>query len=179
MTGRVLTAGLVAVAVIAVGCDDVNTRERSTTPTVPTSIAADDCNEILEELNRRAESLYAAPDLSRVRDYCVPRSESARGIETQLGDYINRGEHIEGQKPFEVLEIIDAATTEDGRAAEVMFVVAPDTGPAARIVNAAGDIVDTLSMTTTKSKGEFTLAWVGDPVLPWRVEHIENLGPVP
>ena len=161
-----------------------------TTPTVPpsttaTTVAADDWPAILTELARRRVALYAAPNLSRIGEYCAPDSDCAQRLATQLGDYINRGEHIEGQHPFTVVEVLQASLSEEDpaapgapRIADILFVVGPTTPPAARIVDSNGNVVDTLSLTTTNTKGRFTLISWDDPTLPWRVLIAEDLGPV-
>lgn len=162
--------------------DSSTTVESTTVATTQAPIAPDDWKAVLEELDRRVVSLYAAPDLDRIGEYCAFGSECAEGLETQLGDAIAKGQHIEGQHPFEVLEITQATVGEPspvGEVAVVIFIVSPDSSPPAQLVDAAGNVIDTLSVTTTKSRARFTLASVEDPVLPWRVLLAENMGPVP
>ena len=152
------------------------------TTTAVTPIAPDDWKAVLEELARRRVALYAAPDLSQIDGYCASGSDCASGLQTQLADAIAKGQHIEGQHPFEVLEVSDASVTDAGgggqRVATVTFIAGPDSPPAARLVDAAGNVIDTLSVTTTKSRGRFTLVAVDDPILPWRVLLAEDVGPV-
>lgn len=151
------------------------------TSTVATPIAADDWKAVLEELDRRVVSLYAQPDLARIGDYCATGSDCASGLESQLSDAIAKGEHVEGQHSFEVTEVTNATvgdpTPTGQRIATVEFVIAPDSPPPARLVDAQGNLVDTLSVTTTPSRGRFTLVSVDDPILPWRLLLAESLGP--
>jgi hypothetical protein len=214
---RRLTAILLAVAVLAVGCSDDDTADpstlatattaptttgvstttaeptstteapattsppsTSTASTVPTTIAADDWPAILTELSRRRVALYAAPDVSRIGEYCVPTSDCARQLEAQLGDYIARGEHIEGQQPFSVVsveKVLEGEPSPYGTLTDLVFIVGPTALPPARIVDANGNVVDTLSVTTTNTRGHFVLAKSADPALPWRVFMAEDLGP--
>lgn len=149
-------------------------------PTTVPPIAEDDWPAILNELSRRRVALYAAPDLTRIGEYCMPATDCAASLEAQLGDYIARGEHIEGQKPFTIVEILDVSVgvpSPAGTLAEILFVVAPTSPPPARIVDAANNVVDELSLTTTPTKGRFTLAKWDDPALPWRLVLAEDLGP--
>jgi hypothetical protein len=136
---------------------------------------------VLEELDRRVVALYAQPDISKIGDYCATGSDCASGLETQLADAIAKGQHIEGQHPFQVTEITSSTVGEPSgagqRIATVEFVIAPDEAPAARLVDAHGNVVDTLSVTTTPSRGRFTLVSVDDPILPWRLLLAESLGP--
>lgn len=152
------------------------------TSTAVTPIAPDDWKAVLEELARRRVALYAAPDLSQIDGYCASGSDCASGLETQLADAIAKGQHVEGQHPFEVLEVSDASVTDAGgggqRVATVTFIAGPDSPPAARLVDDAGNVIDTLSVTTTESRGRFTLVAVDDPILPWRVLLAEDVGPV-
>jgi hypothetical protein len=152
------------------------------TPTSP-PIGEQDWAAILEALSARQVALYATPDLSRIGEYCWPGSDCELNLEAQLGDAIARGEHIEGQHPFDVVEILSAAVgepTEVGTTVIVDVVVGPTTPPPARIVDAAGNVVDELSLTTTNTRGRaILLSWPADPELPWRVVTIESQGPVP
>ena len=152
-------------------------------PTTPPTIAPDDWEAILEELSRRRVALYAAPDLTRIGEYCAPGSDCAMELETQLSDAIAKGQHIEGQHPFDVTSIEQALVGEPspvGPVASVIFVIAPETPPPARLVDAAGNVIDELSLASTPTRGAFTLAsWKSDPSLPWRVVLAEDLGPVP
>ena len=152
-------------------------------PTTPPTIAPDDWEAILEELGRRRVALYAAPDLARIGEYCAPGTDCATRLETQLGDAIARGQHIEGQQPFDVIAIEQALVSEPSpaaRVANVIFVIAPETPPPARLVDAAGNVVDEFELNTTESRVAFTLAsWESDPSLPWRVVQAETLRPQP
>jgi hypothetical protein len=216
---RRLTAILLAVAVLAVGCSDDDTADPSTAATAatapstteaptttaapttstteapptttappstaspastPATIAADDWPAILTELSRRQVALYAAPDLSRIGEYCMPATDCARQLEAQLGDYIARGEHVEGQQPFTVVaveKVLEGEPSPLGAITDVVFVVGPTALPAARIVDANGNVVDTLSTTTTNTRGRFLLAKWDDAALPWRLVMAESLGP--
>jgi hypothetical protein len=111
----------------------------------------------------------------------MPSTECARSLETQLGDAIAKGQHIEGQRPFDVVEIVQASfdgrTPADSTVAQILFIIAPESPPPAQLVDDAGNVIDELSLTTTRMRGRFTLAKWDDPVLPWRVVQIENLGP--
>jgi hypothetical protein len=161
-----------------------STSTTATSATPPPTIAEGDWEAILEELARRRVALYAAPDLARIGDYCAPGSECAASLETQLGDAISKGQHIEGQRPFDVIAIEQALVGEQDPGAppvaSVIFVVAPTTPPPARLVDAAGNVVDELALTTTNTRGAFTLvSWDSDPTLPWRVVLAEDLGPAP
>jgi hypothetical protein len=61
-----------------------------------------------------------------------------------------------------------------------VFVVAPETPPPARLVDAAGNVVDEFELSTSQTRGAYTLvSWESDPALPWRVVLAENLGEVP
>ncbi len=114
-------------------------------PTTPPTIAPDDWEAILEELGRRRVALYAAPDLARIGEYCAPGTDCATRLETQLSDAIAKGQHIEGQQPFDVIAIEQALVSEPSpaaRVANVIFVIAPETPPPARLVDAAGNVVD-------------------------------------
>ena len=149
----------------------------------PTTIAEGDWEAILEELARRRVALYAAPDVSRIGEYCAPDTDCAARLETQLSDAVAKRQHIEGQQPFDVIAIEQALVSEPSPAARVanmVFVIAPETPPPARLVDAAGNVVDEFVLNTSKSRVAFTLAsWESDPALPWRVVLAETLGSVP
>ena len=161
------------------------TTSAPTTPptTTQTTIAPDDWEGILEALSARRVALYAAPDLSRVNEYCAPESDCASRLETQLGDAIAKGQHVEGQRPFDVVEVVQASVGEQEPGAPaiagILFIVAPTTPPPPRLVDANGNVVEELSLTTTPTRGRFTLVAWEDPTLPWRVVLAEDLGPVP
>ena len=151
--------------------------------TTPPTIAPDDWPAILTELSRRQVALYAAPDLSRIGEYCAPGTDCATRLETQLSDAIARGLHVEGQQPFDVIAIEQATVSDPSpaaRVANIIFVIAPETPPPARLVDAAGNVVDEFELNTTESRGSFTLAsWESDPSLPWRVVQAETLSTGP
>jgi hypothetical protein len=161
------------------------TTAASTTPptSTPSTIAPDDWEAILEGLARRRVELYAAPDVSRIGEYCAPDTDCATRLETQLSDAATKGQHIEGQQPFDVIAIEQALVSEPSpaaRVANVVFVIAPDNPPPARLVDSAGNVVDEFVLNTSKSRVAFTLAsWESDPALPWRVVLAETLGSVP
>ena len=149
-------------------------------PTTQPNIAPGDWEAILDELSRRRVSLYAAPDLARIGEYCMPATECAAQLEAQLGDYIARGEHIEGQQPFTVVaveNVLQGDPSPAGTLVDVVFVVGPTALPPARIVDANGNVVDELSVTTTNTRGVFTLVEWNDPALPYRLVRAEDLGP--
>ena len=160
------------------------------TTTEPPHHAADDSNTIAagrlggDPRGARPASsrAYAAPDLSRIGEYCAPGSDCATRLETQLGDAIAKGQHIEGQQPFDVVEIVQASVGEpsDRRTglATVLFIVAQTLRRRRGSSMPPATSIDELSLTTTKTRGRFTLAPGTRPALPWRVVLAEDLGPV-
>lgn len=153
----------------------------TTPPMTQPTIASDDWPAILTELSRRRVSLYAAPDLTRIGEYCMPATECAAQLEAQLGDYIARGEHVEGQRPFTVVaveNVLQGDPSPAGTLVDVVFIVGPTALPAARIVDTNGNVIDELSISTTNTRGVFTLVEWNDPSLPYRLVRAEDLGPV-
>jgi hypothetical protein len=148
--------------------------------TTPLSIAPGDWAAILTELSRRRVALYAAPDLSRIGEYCMPATNCADNLQAQFGDMINRGEHVEGQQPFTVInveKVLEGQPGPGGAVTQVVFTIGPTASPAPRIVNSNGDVDEVLTGPTTNTRGVFTLArWDADPALPWRVVLAEDLG---
>jgi hypothetical protein len=146
--------------------------------TTPSSIAPGDWPAILTELSRRQVALYAAPDLSRIGEYCMPATNCADNLQAQFGDMINRGEHVEGQQPFTVInveKVLEGQPGPGGTVTQVVFTVAPT--PLGRIVDTGGNVVEQLTGPTTNTRGVFTLArWDADPALPWRLVLAEDLG---
>ena len=143
-------------------------------------MAPDDWPAILTELSRRRVALYAAPDLSRIGEYCVPTSDCARQLEAQLGDAIAKGQHIEGQQPFTIVaveNVLEGEPSPLGTLTDVELVVGPTATPPPRIVDANGNTVEVLTGSTTNTRGVYTLAKWDDPVLPWRVFSVRTLGP--
>jgi hypothetical protein len=148
-------------------------------PTTPPTIAMGDWSSILTELSRRRVSLYAAPDLSRIGEYCMPATDCEAQLQAQLGDAIARGQHIEGQQPFTVVSIervLEGQPGPGGAVTDVVAVVAPTAQPPARIVDSNGNVVSELTGTSTNTRGIFRLAKWNDPTLPWRVVSVEELG---
>jgi hypothetical protein len=148
-------------------------------PTTPSTITPGDWPAILTELSRRRVALYAAPDLARIGEYCMPATNCADNLQAQLGDFINRGEHIEGQQPFTIIDVekvLDGQPGPGGAVTDVVFVVGPTATPAPRIVNSNGEVVEELAGSTTNTRVLFTLVAWEDPVLPWRVVKTETLG---
>jgi hypothetical protein len=151
----------------------------TTPPTSPTTIAVDDWPAILTELSRRRVTLYAAPDLSRIGEYCVPSTECAAQLEAQLGDAIARGQHIEGQQPFTVVaieKVLEGEASPFAALTDVVFVVGPTASPPPRIVDSNGSVVEELTGSTTNTRVIFTVAKWDDSALPWRVVRTETLG---
>ena len=68
-------------------------------------------------LARRRVALYAAPDLSRIGEYCVPQATAPPARDSARRLPSHRGQHVEGQQPFDVVEIVQASVGEHGPAA--------------------------------------------------------------
>ena len=150
-------------------------------PTTPPTIAPDDWEAILEELGRRRVALYAAPDLARIGEYCAPGTDCATLLETQLGDAIARGHHIEGQQPFDVIAIEQALVSEEPSPAAARRQrhlrhrsrnAAPRSAGRRRRQRRRR-----ASSSTPPSHGGPSRwrSWESDPSLPWRVVQAEDL----
>ena len=62
----------------------------------------------------------------------------------------------------------------------MVFVIAPETPPPARLVDAAGNVVEEFVLNTEQVQGGVHAGQLGiDPALPWRVVLAEDLGSVP
>ena len=135
------------------------------------------------ELSRRRVALYAAPDLARIGEYCMPATDCADQLQAQLGDAIARGEHIEGQQPFDVIAIerCSMARPSPGRRRHRRRIRRRSRPPPARSDRRrrrqrrrrAVELDTTNTRVLSRSP-------VGvDPSLPWRVVQAETLGAGP
>ena len=126
-------------------------------------------------------ALYAAPDLARIGEYCVPASDCARQLEAQLGDAIAKGQHIEGQQPFTIV-----ASRRSWRASRPPLGARhrrrsswsdrPPTPPP-RIVDANGNVGRRAHRINDQHpRRRSRLAKWDDPVLPWRVVSVGDAG---
>jgi len=155
------------------------TPPRTAGPTTAPPIAENDWPAILTELSRRRVSLYAAPDLARIGEYCMPATDCAAQLEAQLGDFITRGERIEGQQPFTIVDIenvLEGDQSPLGTLTDIVFIIGPTASPPPRIVDASGNVVEELTGSTTNTRVVFQIVKWDDPALPWRVFKTETLG---
>ena len=135
-------------------------------PTTPTTIAPDDWPAILEELSRRRVALYAAPDLARIGEYCVPDTDCAGQLAGPARRLHRRGAAHRRAAAVRRRRDREGARGEPSPAGElvtIVFVVGPTALPPARIVDANGNVVDELSVTTTNTRGLVHPRQVGRP----------------
>jgi len=73
--------------------------------TAPTTVSTDqtDWASVVQTLGQRRQDLYAAPDVSRIREVCAEESPCAEQLDVQLADLANKGWHVVDADPYTVV----------------------------------------------------------------------------
>ena len=97
------------------------TQPQSTTSTVttdapttsPTTVSTDqtDWASVVQTLGQRRQDLYAAPDVSRIREVCAEESPCAEQLDVQLADLANKGWHVVDADPYTVVSASSRTST--------------------------------------------------------------------
>jgi hypothetical protein len=157
------------------------------TTTPPTTISTDqtDWASVVQTLGQRRQDLYAAPDVSRIREVCAEDSPCAEQLDVQLADLSNKGWHVVDADRYTVvsaeLEDFDGDSLETALVVTVVVVVQrPATGGS--IVDSSGAVVAGIDPETEEgvnTENRTTLGRSGLPEDPWRIISQERIREVP
>ena len=109
----------------------------------------------------------------------MPATNCDDNLQAQLGDFIDRGEHIEGQQPFTVIDVekvLDGQPGPGGAVTDVVFVVGPTASRPLESSTRNGEVVEELAGSTTNTRVLFTLVAWKDPALAVASRHDRDPG---
>lgn len=155
--------------------------------TSPTTVSTDqtDWASVVQTLGQRRQDLYAAPDVSRIREVCAEDSPCAEQLDVQLADLASKGWHVVDADPYTVvsaeLEDFDGDSLD---AALVVTVIVEVQRPAngGSIVDSSGAVVAGIDPETDEgvnTENRTTLGRSGSAEDPWRIISQERIREVP
>ena len=140
---------------------------------------------VVQTLGQRRQDLYAAPDVSRIREVCAEESPCAEQLNVQLADLASKGWRVVDADPYTVvsaeLEDFDGDTLDTSLVVTVVVVVQrPANGGS--IVDSSGAVVAADRPGDRRGcqhREPDHLGRSGPPEDPWRIISQERIREVP